>query len=310
MENKRSWIVNVPVANIWTSYHSPREIDLEITKANADIQSWLDQLDFDTRIELCHRNLLQTQALFGEEVIIDEEKGDWVRVVVIQQPSSKDERGYPGWMPKTQLVECENWNLVDRAVAVISSKKAKLYTEDQHIQMELSYGTILPLIEAMDEWIKVRTPLGICLLKVADVKIAASLSQMRKGSGHDIVASGEQFIGLPYLWGGMSSFGFDCSGFSYRICSMNGYMIPRDAHDQASAGYKVAISDIEPGDLLFFAFEEGKGAIHHVGIYYGDGKMLHSPNTGKTIETITLAGTIYEKELCGATRYWQDTEES
>lgn len=304
MENKCSWIVSVPVANIWTSNHSPREIDQMMTKADAEIQLWLNQLNYDTRLELCNQNLLQTQALFGEEVMILEEKGDWVQIIACRQPSSKDKSGYPGWMPKSQLVPCEEWDVMNGEVAVITSKQAKLYLEDQHIELELSYGTTLPVLAVFNEWVKVQTPLGVRFLQEADVMIAASIPQMRKGSGNDIVASGEQFLGLPYLWGGMSSYGFDCSGFSYRMCYMNGYIIPRDAHDQADAGQKVAISDIEPGDLLFFAYEEGKGTLHHVGIYYGDGKMLHSPNTGKTIEIISLAGTIYEKELCKATRYW------
>lgn len=106
----------------------------------------------------------------------------------------------------------------------------------------------------------------------------------------------------------MSSFGFDCSGFSYTMCKANGYIIPRDAHDQAASGEKVELHQLEPGDLLFFAYEEGKGSLHHVGIYYGDGKLLHSPNTGKTIEILEMAGTIYEKELCAARRYFQKTE--
>jgi cell wall-associated NlpC family hydrolase len=56
--------------------------------------------------------------------------------------------------------------------------------------------------------------------------------------------------------------------------------------------------------LLFFAHEKGEGSIHHVGIYYGKGKMLHSPKTGKTVELIELKGTLYEEELCAARRYY------
>ena len=63
------------------------------------------------------------------------------------------------------------------------------------------------------------------------------------------------------------------------MCKANGYIIPRDAHDQAEAGKRIALNEMEPGDLLFFAYEEGKGSIHHVGIYYGEGKLIHSPNT-------------------------------
>ncbi len=63
---------------------------------------------------------------------------------------------------------------------------------------------------------------------------------------------------------------------------------------------------MKAGDLLFFAYEEGKGAIHHVGLYVGGGKMLHSPKTGKSIEILTLKETIYEKELCAVRRCFSE----
>jgi cell wall-associated NlpC family hydrolase len=128
---------------------------------------------------------------------------------------------------------------------------------------------------------------------------------LRKGTGDDIVKAGEPYLSLNYFWGGMSSFGYDCSGLSYAVHKANGYKIARDAGDQAASGEEVAFDKLEPGDLLFFAYEEGKGTLHHVGIYYGGGKMLHSPQTGKGIEITSLEGTIYEKELCAVRRYWR-----
>ncbi|MEH7663042.1 NlpC/P60 family protein, partial [Bacillus velezensis] len=86
------------------------------------------------------------------------------------------------------------------------------------------------------------------------------------------------------------------------IFKANGYTLPRDATDQAKAGCGAAVNDILPADLLFFAYEEGKGAIHHVGLALGDGRMLHSPKTGKTIEVLSLEGTVYEKESCTVRR--------
>jgi cell wall-associated NlpC family hydrolase len=63
-----------------------------------------------------------------------------------------------------------------------------------------------------------------------------------------------------------------------------------------------------PGDLLFFAYEEGKGNLHHVGIYDGNNKMLHAPQTGSGVEVIPLKGTVYEKELFAVRRYWKTSE--
>lgn len=299
-----TWVVNVPVATVWTSYDSPRELDQSAVSNPTDIQGWLDGLTYESLLELCDENLVQTQALFGEEVLVIEEKENWAHVILIKQPSSKDERGYPGWIPIVQLTKIDDWNTSDGPLAVVSSKKAHLFDENKEILFELSYQTILPCLSQEGDWVKVQTPKGVGYLKNEDTEVAASFTERKKGSGQEIVNAGEQFLNLPYLWGGMSSYGYDCSGFSYNMCKANGYIIPRDAGDQAKAGQPVELSDIQPGDLIFFAYEEGKGELHHVGIYYGGGKMIHCPHTGKVIEIIELTGTVYEKELCAASRYW------
>lgn len=270
-----------------------------------DIITWLEGLTFETRLGLCEQNLVQTQLLYGEEVIVIDEKDNWVHVIIPDQPTSKNRNGYPGWVPSSQLAECPlNWNSKEGPVVIVKKPKAMLNDPN----LELSYQTILPLIKEGEGKVLVKTPNGTGLLKSDDVTIFESLANRYKGNGNDIVVDGEIFLNLPYLWGGMSSYGYDCSGFSYSMCKANGYIIPRDAHDQANAGVGISLEDIKPGDLLFFAYEEGKGRIHHVGIYYGDGKLLHSPNTGKTVEIIPIAGTIYERELCAARRYWVESE--
>lgn len=300
------WIVNVPVATVWTSFDSAREMDQAAVTNPVDIDSWLEDLTYETRLALCNQNLVQTQLLYGEEVMVMEENGDWAQVIIPSQPTSKEEHGYPGWVPKSQLVEAaKDWNLAEGPAAVITSSKANLTRENNPIRLELSYLTALPFLKEQHGKVFVKTPDGTGVLDLNDVVVSDSPV---RGNGQAIVAAGEKFLGLPYLWGGMSSFGYDCSGLSYSMCKANGYVIPRDAHDQAAAGKEVHLAKIAPGDLLFFAYEEGKGRIHHVGIYYGDGKLLHSPNTGKTVEIIPLEGTIYERELCVARRYWVETE--
>ncbi|WP_409305114.1 NlpC/P60 family protein [Peribacillus sp. SCS-155] len=309
MPTSNKYVVNVPVATLWTKPESARDIDKEATTKPLNIEAWLTKMDYDNRLDLCEANRVQSQVLFGQAVQVLEESGVWAKVVVPEQPSKKDERGYPGWIPVCQLTPDADWDLANGPVAVVNSGKAILYSSGREPVMELSYQTILPLQEKGSEYITVKTPDGIGLLKAEDVSMRTGIDNRRKGNGQDIVEAGKQFLGLPYLWGGMSSYGYDCSGFSYSVCRANGYTIPRDAHEQADAGAEIELDKIQPGDLLFFAYEDGKGSIHHVGIYYGDGKLLHSPKTGKTVEIIDLEGTIYEKELCAASRYWQETEE-
>lgn len=298
-------LVNVPVATVWTSYNSARELDVPAVSNPVDIDRWLEELTFEPRLGLCEQNLVQTQLLYGEEVIVIEEKENWVHVIIPEQPTSKNKNGYPGWVPSSQLVKRPlDWNIKEGPVVIVTNPKTFL----KESNIELSYQTILPLLKEVEGKVLVKTPDGTDLLNSDHVTISESQANRYKGNGNDIVADGEKFLNLPYLWGGMSSYGYDCSGFSYSMCKANGYLIPRDAHDQAHAGVEISLEEIQPGDLLFFAYEEGKGRIHHVGIYYRDGKLLHSPNTGKTVEIISLAGTIYERELCAARRYWVESE--
>jgi len=113
-----------------------------------------------------------------------------------------------------------------------------------------------------------------------------------------------RFVDLPYLWGGVSSFGFDCSGFAYAMHRTEGISIPRDASAQARQGTIVEQDRLEPGDLLFFAYEQGRGSVHHVGIYVGDNRMIHSPKSDKSIEVVDLEHYELKDEHCISRRYW------
>lgn len=303
------WLVNVSIATVWTTPESAREIDWDAVTNPVEIKSWLNGLTYETKLELYEKNLVQTQVLYGQEVFLLEERDNWAHVLIPEQPSSKIETGYPGWIPKSQLVKSEDdWNLHKGPVAVVTRPFAILSLETELEQ--LSFQTTLPLVREDRDRVFVKTPDGkIGSLSWENIVAFQSLAARYKGTGNDIVSAGEQFLGLPYLWGGMSSYGYDCSGFCYSMCKANGYVIPRDACDQAAAGKSVPLTEVKPGDLLFFAHEEGKARIHHVGIYFGDGKLLHSPKTGKAVEIIPLAGTVYEKELCAVRRCWLDTED-
>ncbi|WP_346764018.1 C40 family peptidase [Bacillus sp. BHET2] len=304
---KTKALIAVPVATVWTNQDSARKLDSPAISNPVEITKWLDSLTHETRIALCDENRIQSQGLFGQEVLVLEEVNGWSRVIIPDQASNKDERGYPGWVPSKQL--SLNESPQSENYAIVKSSFTNLFNEVNELQLELSFQTILPVLKELDVMIEVATPMGTGLLRKSDVIISPSRVNDQKGSGKDIVKSAEAFLDLPYLWGGMTSYGYDCSGFSYTMCKSQGYLIPRDAGDQAEKGKNVPLGELKPGDLLFFASEKGKGDIRHVGIYHGEGKMIHSPNTGKTIEVIPLKGTYYEKELCVARRYWEEAEE-
>lgn len=302
-----NYVVKVPVSTIWTDTDKPREIDQPAVKCDVDIEKWLENMTIENRKSLTDDNLVQTQVLYGQTVRVLQEKHNWVHVCIPDQPSSKMAEGYPGWMPKCHLSPEDNvYNgKNDLSVAVIKVPKAILYKKDQPGGC-LSYQTRLFIAEdnPSEEFIQVYTPEGTSQLKRKDVAIYSNLSEIKAPTGENLINSGKMFEGLPYLWGGTSAFGFDCSGFVHTVHRAWGILIPRDAFDQAENGFEVEYKDLEPGDLIFFAGEGGEGKVQHVGMYCGKGEMLHAPSAGKGIEVAKIKDTKYEKKYCKARRYW------
>ncbi len=100
-------------------------------------------------------------------------------------------------------------------------------------------------------------------------------------SGSAIVNTAKNYLGIRYVWGGSSPSGFDCSGLVQYVCAKNGISLPRTAREQAKVGVAVSRDNLQPGDLLFFA---KNGTVHHVGIYVGNGQMIHAPQTGDVVK--------------------------
>ena len=104
-----------------------------------------------------------------------------------------------------------------------------------------------------------------------------------KATQESLVATGKELMGVPYLWGGTSTKGVDCSGFTKTIYLMNGDIIPRDASQQITAGENVDLTknfeNLEPGDLLFFgvpATADKPQRVVHVGMWIGNNEYIHS----------------------------------
>ncbi|WP_047983767.1 C40 family peptidase [Ornithinibacillus californiensis] len=298
-------VAAVQVVTVWTNPESAREIDEHAISDPTKIEQWIDQLTYEEKVALCNENRVQTQLLYGEVAIITEVKGDWVKITIPSQPSKKDNNGYPGWVPLNQLKQVTKDEWLRAETAAVTSKQAWLENESGEPIINVSYMTCLPEIKKEADRVEVLTPQGAAYLPTEVVDVFPTVEGGKLGNGANIIEAAEKYVGLDYLWGGMSAFGYDCSGFAYNMHKANGYQISRDASDQAAFGKEVPYDELLPGDLLFFAYEEGKGSIHHVGFYYGDGKMIHSPMTGRGIEITELKDTKYEKELCIARRYWE-----
>jgi len=110
-----------------------------------------------------------------------------------------------------------------------------------------------------------------------------------------VVGIAMRYLGVPYVWGGSTPHGFDCSGFVSYVFAQIGVSLPHSSYSQFGMGTAVSISQLQPGDLVFFT-----GA-SHVGIYIGGGQFIHAPHTGDVVKISSLSG-YYSSNFAGGRR--------
>ncbi|UUZ79250.1 C40 family peptidase [Paenibacillus sp. P26] len=298
--------IAVSVATLWKEPGLSRSKDRPSLQNPADLRAWLAPMNTADKLWLVGK--LETEVLLGTQVKPLEVRNDWAKAAVAEQGKPGSPDGYTGWSPRSQLSD----SLTDYSacpVAMVIKPTAMLYelARDQDPAMEISFGTRLPVVlEEGPRW-AVAVPQGIRWVDQTDVLREAgdraAMQQESAVTGPQLVETARQFVGLPYLWAGTSGFGFDCSGFTYSLYRFYGIAIPRDAKDQEVAGTKVKPEELQPGDLLFYAHNKGKGQVHHVAMYIGEGRMIHSPQTGRTVEIIPVSTPEYSAEFAGARRF-------
>jgi cell wall-associated NlpC family hydrolase len=120
-----------------------------------------------------------------------------------------------------------------------------------------------------------------------------------QGLRASLVESARGYLGVPYLFGGSTERGFDCSGLTGAVYRLNGLRLPRSSQAQFEAGSPVGVDQARAGDLIFFA-TKGDGRVSHVGLYVGQGAFIHAPRPGQRIRQDDLSDRYYKRAFLGA----------
>jgi len=227
------------------------------------------------RFEPSDKSEIVSQILFGEHFEIIEQFKQWSRI-------------------KMQFDDYEGW---------VDSKQYQLISEANYIQ--LSHDTIIvngDLIEYItgNSNLLIPIPLGSSLsfINNNEINVSNFYFEGTKVNGikdkKELINTAFLYLNAPYLWGGKTPFGIDCSGFTQMVYKLNGYKLLRDASQQATQGEALSfIEESEPGDLAFFDNDEGN--IIHVGIIMENNYIIHA--SGKIrIDRLDHLG-IYNPEI-------------
>ncbi|MEZ5399030.1 MAG: NlpC/P60 family protein [Bryobacteraceae bacterium] len=212
---------------------------------------------------------VSSQAIYGAQLEETAKKGKWIQVRTADR--------YAGWVRKDGLRKTKERTKQPARTARVDTIAAHLYREPDVTRrapvLTVPYEARLAVVaEPDDRWIEVRLVDG----KRAYVQRGDISFDDQPLPIEAIDTLSRRFLGLPYTWGGASSFGYDCSGFTQMLCRRRGISIPRDSRPQSQwdGAETVERTNLRPGDLLFFGPEPGR--INHTGYYLGSGEFIHA----------------------------------
>lgn len=129
-----------------------------------------------------------------------------------------------------------------------------------------------------------------------------TIPEFSSTGGEAAVEVVKRFLGVPYVYGGTSPSGFDCSGLMQYVYKQLGYSINRVADAQMKNGISVSRANLAPGDLVGFYSSPGSGYVGHIGMYVGDGMMIHAPRTGDVVKYSSIDDSYYGARFAGGRR--------
>ena len=215
------------------------------------------------RSEASHRSEMVTQLLFGEHFTILAENEEWAHI-----HTAYDE--YDCWISNKQYqsIKEDTFKQLQSIAQPLSAEPMQLIQDKKtNGFFPIVAGSVLPFLSGKE--IKIENNY------VYEFSGESVLPAGEKITRAKIISTAYPYLNSPYLWGGRTFFGIDCSGFTQIVFKLNGFKLPRDASQQAVLGLPLSfVEEAQAGDLAFFDNEEGK--IIHVGIVLDDNKIIHA----------------------------------
>ncbi len=242
------------------------------------------------RAEPSHKSELVTQVLFGELYIILEKEDTWCRIKL-----SFD--GYEGWINLLQahLIDEDEYLRLDKSETAVTMDLVQLLSfETERAMIPLVLGSSLPAFEESRIRVAQLVFFYDGLISGSRIHDKTTQSQSIREIRQQLIEEASLYMNAPYLWGGRTPFGIDCSGFVQMVYKLQGMKLLRDASQQATQGEVVSLIDeAEPGDLAFF--DDIEGNIIHAGLLIDRQRIIHC--SGKVqINNIDHEG-IYDANL-------------
>ncbi len=175
---------------------------------------------------------------------------------------------------------------------------------DAGVITQLSYGARVRVNWIEPGWVCVAYNNDGLMGYVSSDYISVYSGEMPQASegGQAVCDIAAQYLGVPYVWGGTSPNGFDCSGLVQYVYSQLGISLARVADDQMKEGIPVSRDQLMPGDIIGFSSAGLGGYASHIGIYVGDGMMIHAPRTGDVVKYTSIDSSYYSSRFAGARR--------
>ena len=244
-----------------TLYTSGEQSTLEVLLGSSSLDDLLDRVDTVNRLSEQDARIVNEVRTFRTEIREREAKLSMARSeqerIVAERAAKRDEI-------RSQLAERQ------RLLGSIKDQIAKMQAAEQAQQQQLA--------------------------NQAQTRVSNDFGGNPAGHYSGVVGIAMQYLGVPYVWGGASPSGFDCSGLTMYVYAQVGVSLPHNAAMQYSYGSAVSRENLAPGDLVFF------NGLGHVGLYIGGGQFIHAPHTGDVVKISSLSESWYASTYVGARR--------